>query len=441
MPRPRHPITRRAATRARKAAAPAPAPTRDGAAPAERLRLPAGHTLSSLCDGRDRNAVAEWLRGSPDHTLYHLPAYLNFLRGEGAVADVLLLAGDGAPLFALPIHSWDATGVSGGYSGVLFPDSARERTLRRSVRALGELLAANDDFAFRLCQSVQAHAYEDSDRTALLQCLLESEGLALERMYCWLRRLDDLPADEQIPTTAGRSLPGALELDGDWLGAEPTRGYDQGTRKKIRNALAAGLRVEYVCAGTPELRDAAYARYQPVHVESWARTGLLPKPPGLWSRLGAAVTEAGGLDLVVLVLDRDEEAVAGLICHLYRGRALYWSGCSSARGLAMQANPLGMHAAILACRREGATRFELGRFRADERSAKERDVTRYKSHFANALVRVAAYSSTPRPRARARASAAEAVAEARRQLAVRIARARVSRRGAGAYVRAPGGDP
>ena len=399
----------------------------DGQTPPKTIRLPSEWTAQSLCDPEHHEAVSRWLRASPDHTLYHLPPYINFLREQNGIADVVLMAHEGNPLFALPIHSLDATGLDGGYSGVVFPNTDREGALRRSVCALAELLATNRQMPVRQCQSAQARAYGDLDRLTLLQCQFESEGIELERMYVRLCQLESRHGSEDIPVARGRH-PGAVAIDGDWMIDESLRVYDHSTRKKIRNAIQAGLTVEYVCASVPSLREDVYARFQPLHAESWTRTGLLPKPPGYWSRMSKAVTDGGGEDLVVLVLDRVGKPLAGVLCHAYRDRAIYWSGCTSAEGLERQANPLCMHAAILACRRQGVATYELGRFRAAEKSAKERSVTNYKSHFGDTLVRVSSFSSKPNLPGRMRATRAAAASEAMRRFSVALGRARAGRR-------------
>src|ERR1700679_1117438 len=85
------------------------------------LRMPDGFAERSLSDPESRDAVGRWLRRSPEHTIYHLAPYIDFLRAQGALADVFLISREGGTLFALAVHSWDATGVDGGYSGVVFP--------------------------------------------------------------------------------------------------------------------------------------------------------------------------------------------------------------------------------------------------------------------------------------------------------------------------------
>ncbi len=382
--------------------------------------------MRSLSDPDSREAVTRWLRQSPDHTLYHLAPYLDFTRAQNGVADVFLISREGNELFALTVHSWSKAGIDSGYSGVIFPATRREGPLRRSVAALAELLAANRRFPFHILQSAQAPAYADLGRVTLLQQLLESGGIALDQIYGRLCDLRGLGAPEEIPVAAGRR-PGALALDANWLAGESLRAYDPDARNQIRQAIRRGLNVEYVRVAEPAARADAYARFQPLHEESWRRTGLLPKPPSYWPRMSEAVTASGGEDLVVLVLDGNGEPLAGVLCHAYQSRAIYWSGCGSARGLSSRANPLCLHGAIAACRRQGVDVFELGRARADESSSKERRVNSYKAQFGGSLVRITSFSSTPNLRARARAARASAVFEGKRRLAVALTRARATR--------------
>jgi hypothetical protein len=398
-------------------------PPRRGASAEEVLRLPPGYSVSSLLDPERTGTVECWVKGSPDHTLYHLRPYIDFLRAHGSLADVLLVSREGNPLFALPVHSFDAIGIDGGYSGVAFSATSSEGSLRRAVTALAALLEHNRRIAFHLIQSAQATSYDDKARVTLLQAQIEGQGLALERVYSRLCDLDCQQAFEQIPVAPGCHR-GALAIDSDWLGEESLDAYDPDARNQVRQALRRGLRVEYVHAGDPQARAAVYERFQPVHEQSWRRTGLLPKLSGYWPALSDAVTVGGGEDLVVLVLDRDGKPLAGVVCHAYRSRAIYWSGCSTADGLRMRANPLCLHGAIAACRHRGVSTFELGRFRADETSQKQRDVARYKAQFGGQLVRITSFSSTPHALARARAARARAVAEGKRRLAMALGRAR-----------------
>jgi hypothetical protein len=126
----------------------------------------------------------------------------------------------------------------------------------------------------------------------------------------------------------------------------------------------------------------------------------------------------------VLVLDRKGKPLAGVVCHAYQSRAIYWSGCSSAIGLRSRAHQLCLHGAIVAARRQQVRTFELGRFRPEETSPKERSVTAYKSQFGGDLVRITSFSSTPSLMARTRAARAEAVSEGMRRLSVALGRAR-----------------
>jgi hypothetical protein len=388
------------------------------------LALPPGYSMRSLSDADTRDAVGRWLRHSPDHTLYHLGAYVDFIRAKNGVADVLLVSRDGNDLFALTIHSWNGSVLDSGYSGVAFPPSRSERVLRRSVTALAELLSANRRLLLRVCQSAQAPAYDDLGRVTLLQQLLESEGLALDHVYGRLCDLDHLPDPGEIPVAPGRH-PCALAIDSDWLTGDALRAYDPDIRNQIRQAIRRGLTVEYVNAGDPAARRCAYSRFQPLHEESWGRTGLLPKSPDYWLDLSAAVTTSRGEDLVVLALDDRGTPLAGVLCHAYQSRAIYWSGCSSADGLRARANPLCLHAAIAACRRQGVHTFELGRFHACETSTKEQAITDYKAQFGGRLVRITSFATAPGVLVRARIARAAALFEGRRRLAVARARRRI----------------
>jgi hypothetical protein len=295
--------------------------------------------------------------------------------------------------------------------------------LRRSVAALADLFSANQHLLFRVCQSAQAPAYDDLERITLLQQLIESEGVVLDPVYGRLADLDYLPSPGEIPITAGRH-PCTLALDADWLTGGALRSYDPDTRNQIRQAVRRGLTVEYVRAGDLTARASAYARFQPLHEESWRRTGLLPKLPDYWLKLSESITVSGGEDLIVLALDSNGDPLAGVLCHTYQSRAIYWSGCSSAQGLSSRANPLCLHGAIAACRRQGVSTFELGRFRADEPSTKERNITGYKAQFGGDLVRITSFASTPGLLLRARTARAAAIFEARRRFAIALQRAR-----------------
>ncbi|HEY3971322.1 MAG TPA: GNAT family N-acetyltransferase, partial [Solirubrobacteraceae bacterium] len=266
-------------------------------------------------------------------------------------------------------------------------------------------------------------AYDDLGRVTLLQQLLESEGLTLDPVYSRVCDLGYLPPADEIPLAPARS-DRASAIHGDLLIGEAVNAYDSSARNQIRRAVRDGFSVEYVCSEDPAVRANAYARFQLLHEESWLRTGLLPKTLEHWLQLSESIAASGGKDLIVLTLDSAGEPLAGVLCHAYQGRAAYWSGCSSALGLASRANPLCLHGAILACRREGVRNFELGRFHAEESSSKERSVTGYKSQFGGSLVRITSFSSKPGLMARARAARADVSFEARRQLYLALARRR-----------------
>ena len=254
------------------------------------LRVPTGYEVQTLSDPSSREAVTAWVRSSPDHTLYHLWPYIEFTRAQNGLADLYLISREGSALLGLTVHFWTGMGVDSGYSGVVFPATDKERQLRRSVAALGEVLRANDRLQFRFHQSLQALAYDDIARGTLLERLIEGEGLRLEAVYGRLLPLDHLPAGEEIPASPGRTEH-ALALDSDWLVGPALGAYDPDARNQIRQAVRRGLTVEYVRAVDAASRADAYASFQQIHEESWRRTGLVVKLAQYWLDLSDLVTQ------------------------------------------------------------------------------------------------------------------------------------------------------
>jgi hypothetical protein len=357
------------------------------------LRLPAGCSARLISDPDSETSVEEFVRSSPDHTVYHRKPYLDFARAENGRADLLLVTQGGNPQFALPLHPTRILRVriATGYSGVVFPPTRKESVLKRAVRCLGEFLSLNRHFHFECIQAAQAATYDDNGRVTLIARLLESEDLIQQSLYT--RVLELSPQDEASPSLDmghGR-LPASDYVDGD------LQGYDPAVRNKIRQAAKSGLSIEYCLTDVEERRQAAYEAFQPVHAESWSRTGMEPHSLDYWLKLSRAVHDGGGSDLVVLAVDGDKP-VAGVTCHLYGSRAIYWAGASVAAGLKSKANPLSLHAAITLCRALGTRAFELGRFSARETSEKEIAITTYKAQFGGELLRVTSFW-TPWPRA------------------------------------------
>ncbi len=163
--------------------------------------------------------------------------------------------------------------------------------------------------------------------------------------------------------------------------------YDGDIRNQIRQAERNGLKLRYhVLTSTSDRVQEAYRQFDPVHAESWRRTELTPHTTAYWHQLSRAVTDGGGVDLMVVALD-GEKPVAGVITHLYQQQALYHSGGSIPAGLEKRANPLSLHAAISLSRRLGARTFEVGRFEPHE-SEKLQRIRHYKSQFGGRVVRI-----------------------------------------------------
>lgn len=332
---------------------------------------------------------SEFVASSPECTIYHSAEYIEFARRENGAADMLVVRAQGTPLFGLPAHP--TTGgrwISTGYSGVLFPASERESVLRTSVAALRTVLGSNPDLGFRVQQSAQASTYENPDRVALIGQLLCDDSHDIRATYT--RAL--------TPTATSTHFPAGTVLDGDVLDNEQLAEYDPDIRNQVRQALRRGLRVDCIVLdrnSTPQQVAGAYQRYLPLHVESCERTGMTPHALEYWLGLSNAVRHGGGTDVVVLASDAGGADVAAVTCHVFRRRAIYWSGCSTESGKAARGNPLALHAAITVCGSLGVTAFELGRFDANEGSEKELSITRYKAQFRGKIGPVLNFSRPP----------------------------------------------
>ena len=327
---------------------------------------------------------------SPERTIYHSSAYIRFARHENSAADMLVVSSQGSPMFGIPIHP-DSRGrwLSTGYSGALFPEGSRETILRASVAALQRFMAVNRSLGFRVEQSVQAPGYDNAGRMALMAQLLWDERNEVRPAYARVLR---------IPMHTGKLGLDTFNVNESLLDNALLQQYDGDVRNQIRQALRRGLRVQVSVLDSAtswaESQD-VFRQYLPVHVESYARTGLPAHTLDYWLGLSAAVQAGGGADVVVLITEESGPPVAGVTCHAFRGRAIYWSGASTSAGKANRANPLALHAAITTCASLGVTAFELGRFDACETSEKERAITHYKAQFRGGLVPVLNFVRPP----------------------------------------------
>jgi hypothetical protein len=364
------------------------------------LRLPTGCIARLLGADEGKSAVLDFVLESPDHTVYHLAPYFEYARcdPEGGPGDLALILQNGNPVFALPLHVRPPSRMVTGYSGVLLPASNKEATLGRSIRALGAFLAANPGFTFEAVQSAQAVAYDDPRRISLIRRFVAELDLEMRPLFTRVLSFHEPAAVEDAPG----SFPGSSMIMPSCLDNALLSSYDSDVRNQIRQALRSGLSVD-VFLGDRTETSSAFELIQPLHAATWARSGWPPHPIEYWLALSAAINRSeGASDLVVTVSDSDGSLLAAVVCHRYRGRALYWSGCSADGAGRARANPLALHAAITVCSATGTSLFEIGRFDARERSEKERAVTRYKSQFRGDLLEVVNFS---RLTARARAKA------------------------------------
>jgi hypothetical protein len=333
-------------------------------------------TAHLLSDEASSAAVDAFVVGSPDHTVYHRPPYIDFARAQNGAADLVMLSSDGQPLVAFPFHPGPRR-VSTGYSGVCLPDGASG--LRRGVAAIADLMRLNRGLRLQSLQSAQAPAADDVPRTGALACLVDGLDVRQDRLHTRLLRLPALDDRPGLP-------PSTIALDGSHESL--MRGYDADLRNQVRQASRRGVSA---CVAVPS--DAAEARevytvVLPIHTASWRRTGMEPHSLGYLLGLEAAVRAAGGRDVIVLAQNAAGVAVAAVTCHVYADRAIYWSGCSLPEALTLRANPFCLHAAAFTMQLLGVRTFELGRFVAAEADAKELSVTRYKAQFGGDVQRV-----------------------------------------------------
>lgn len=340
------------------------------------LRIPERMTAYLLSDEASSVAVDAFILGSPDHTVYHRPPYIDFARAQNGAADLVMLSSDGQPLIAFPFHPGPRR-VSTGYSGVCLPDGTSG--LRRGVAAMADVMGLNRGLRFQSLQSAQAPAADDVQRTGALACLVDGLDVRQDRLHTRLLRLPALEDRPGLP-------PSTIDLDGSHESL--MRGYDADLRNQVRQASRRGVSARVVVpADAAEARD-VYNVVLPIHIASWRRTGMEPHSLGYLLGLEAAVRAAGGTDVIVLAQNAAGVAVAAVTCHVYADRAIYWSGCSMPEALTLRANPFCLHAAAFAMQLMGVRTFELGRFVPAETDAKEISVTRYKAQFGGDVQRV-----------------------------------------------------
>ncbi len=353
------------------------------------LRVPTGYEAIFQSDPERGSEVNRFIEQSPDRCVYHLPRYLEFTRRENGAAELVLLKQSGRALVALPMHPSGRSWYRTGYSGVLFPGADSEVGLKKAAAAVVALFNANPSDGFDVLQAAQAPAYDDLFRCAMIDSLLTGSHLVKSECYSRLIRLT--PTAGAAPAAHGTVAFAAL--DNDLL-----RSYESDVRNQIRQASRHGIELTYnllFAETNADTRRAAYEPYLSIHRASWTRTGLQAHRDAYWLSLSEAISQAGGRDLVVVARTGEGTPVAGVTCHLFHDRAIYWSSGSLEDGLRLRSNPLCLHGAITLCRDAGIATFEIGRFEGTEPNRKERAITAYKTQFRGSVVRLVNFSRPP----------------------------------------------
>jgi len=336
-----------------------------------RLVLPQGMSAHLLSDNSAASKVEAFVTESPDHTVYHRAPYIEFAKRQNGAADVLLLSIEGQAQVAVPFHPSRGHLVTTGYSGVCLPPGASEPALRRAIRCLADFAQANPRMRLQSLQSAQAASVDDRRREGILSFVLDTLAVRRQPLHTRLCRLHEARSSGGLPSAwADDGAPERL-----------LRSYDGDLRNQIRQASRRDVTARVMVPRTSAEAAEVYAAYLPIHEASWRRTGLRPHSLEYLLGLDSAVRAGGGHEVIVFALSAAGVAVAAVTCHVYGDRAIYWSGCSLVEALALRANPLCLHSAIIATQRLGARTFELGRFNAREPDPKETSVTRYKAQF------------------------------------------------------------
>ncbi len=155
-----------------------------------RLQFPAKHELISTYHD-PRNELDRLVAASPDHTLYHLRPYTEFLRQQGCPAEMLAVTKSGELIFAMPVEPQSSGCFDSGFYGMLFPASSSEKALKRAVGTVFELLALNDHIRrYDSVQTILSKGAQDPARRALLDYLLTTQAPAGSTSHLFTRVID-----------------------------------------------------------------------------------------------------------------------------------------------------------------------------------------------------------------------------------------------------------
>lgn len=155
-------------------------------------------------------------------------------------------------------------------------------------------------------------------------------------------------------------------------------GLSKDARQAVKRAERAGYRA--IQGGWRTHADA----YYPVHVETYARTGVTPHPRRYFEGIAREMSPAGLAELWV-GLDPQGRAVAFHNDTHYHHARLYHTGCSETAHLDSGINYLLFWAAMKGARDAGCQWYEIGEVFPDAVDGKTRGLTVFKRKFGGAI--------------------------------------------------------
>jgi len=333
---------------------------------------------------RRKLSVEEW-RHSFTRTFYNSPAYGAFLSRNGgnllweALGESFLV-----PVIEPTVWTWWRG------SKIPIPPKFGLRTSgfmgMHSLRTPGvsawdefvNLLASRERSRFSI-PSIQPVLIESGllADTEYLQQSLAARGLEGESIVTRVIELPQLGPEAQAIAIDDLVTNDFLEHA---ISMQLIESYDKKRRYDIRRAPKLGVRVQTIEVSSDEQALSVYESVMSVHRQSVKRTGLGGHSLEYWTGLSGAVRLAGGQDIVSLSHTIDGELLAVVVAHKVGKSVFYQMNSSSAAALEMSANPITLHAAIVAATLLGGKYFETGRQHESD-GEKSQKIFSYKSQF------------------------------------------------------------
>ncbi|HLC66371.1 MAG TPA: GNAT family N-acetyltransferase, partial [Candidatus Nanoarchaeia archaeon] len=146
--------------------------------------------------------------------------------------------------------------------------------------------------------------------------------------------------------------------------------------KRCRNAISRAEREHFSLRRVSSLAE--IKEYYELHKETYRRTGVVPHPytyfRGIWEQFGKR-------DIAnFFIAERDGQAVAAINIAVFKGNALYWTGCSKTAELHTGINNLLQWNAIRFAKQQGCSWYALGDAFPDARG-KLGGLDRFKGSF------------------------------------------------------------